>query len=408
MRFLRTASTRRLLAAVAGLLVAIAAGSAIAIAATSAGPKPPRTTLPRAIHRALTGPTVAGITAHVTFTNHLIDSGDLQGTSPLLSGSAGRLWLSPGHGMRLELQSQNGNDAQIIVDKGAFWAYDPSSNTVYRGALPMGNDTTRHPAHAGNGVPTVADIQSSITQLAGKVLLSGAIPGDVAGRATYTVKLSPADTGGRLDRVEVSWDAANAVPLRLAVYAKGDPTPVLGLAADSVSYAAVPASSFIRPRTPAGAKVVDLSLPAQSDAAHTGKAGTGRKGARTPEVTGAAAVAKHLSFPLDAPASAGGRTLSEVRLLGRGTHAAALLSYGQGLGGVYVVERKATGKNAAVAAPKGDRAGLTLPSVTLRGASGQELDTALGSVLTFTRGGVGYTVAGSVPPSAVKAVAGSL
>jgi hypothetical protein len=224
----------------------------------------------------------------------------------------------------------------------------------------------------------------------------------VAGRGAYTVKLSPADTGGRLSRIEVSWDAANAVPLRLAVYAKGDATPVIELAASSISYGRVAASTFAVPR-PAGAKVVDVSLPTQA-AAHSGA----KKSHRPAEVTGAAAVARKLSFTLDAPATAAGRTLTNVRLLGKGSHAGALLSYGEGLGGVYVIERPSTGKGQGVAAPTGDRAGLTLPSVKLRGATGQELDTALGSVLTFTRAGVGYTVLGSVQPSVVKAVAGAL
>jgi hypothetical protein len=224
----------------------------------------------------------------------------------------------------------------------------------------------------------------------------------VAGRATYTVKLSPADPGGRLSRVEVSWDAANAVPLRLAIYAKGDSTPVIQLAASSISYGKVPTSAFTL-KPPTGAKVVDVSVPAP--AAH---ATSPKKGKKPAEVTGAAAVARKLHFTLDAPATAAGRALTGVRLIGSGRQAGALLSYGQGLGGVYVMERPSTGKGHAVTAPSGDRAGLTLPSVTLKGATGQELDTALGSVLTFTRGGVGYTVLGSVQPSVVKAVANAL
>ncbi len=38
--------------------------------------------------------------------------------------------------------------------------------------------------------------------------------------------------------------------------------------------------------------------------------------------------------------------------------------------------------------------GLNLPTVSINGATGQELDTALGTVLRFTRGGVAYTVLG--------------
>ena len=65
MRFLRTASTRRLLAVIVGLAAAIAAGSAIAVAASGSGPVPVRKPLPQAIHSALTAPAPAGITARI-------------------------------------------------------------------------------------------------------------------------------------------------------------------------------------------------------------------------------------------------------------------------------------------------------------------------------------------------------
>jgi len=42
------------------------------------------------------------------------------------------------------------------------------------------------------------------------------------------------------------------------------------------------------------------------------------------------------------------------------------------------------------------------------GADGQELATALGTMVRFTRGGVQYTVIGSVPPNAAEAAARAL
>ena len=52
--------------------------------------------------------------------------------------------------------------------------------------------------------------------------------------------------------------------------------------------------------------------------------------------------------------------------------------------------------------------GLSLPKISINGASGQELDTALGTVVRFDRAGVGYIVAGSVPPTAAEAAARGL
>ena len=47
----------------------------------------------------------------------------------------------------------------------------------------------------------------------------------------------------------------------------------------------------------------------------------------------------------------------------------------------------------------GSEGGLSLPKVSINGAQGEELDTALGTVLRFSRGGVDYVVVGSVPPA---------
>ena len=48
---------------------------------------------------------------------------------------------------------------------------------------------------------------------------------------------------------------------------------------------------------------------------------------------------------------------------------------------------------------------MSLPKISINGVSGQELDTALGTVVRFDRAGVGYVVAGSVPPTAAEAAA---
>ncbi len=140
MRFLRTASTRRLLAALAGLVVAIAAGTAIAVAASSGGPVPPKKPLADAVHQALSAPAVQGITARIKFTNGLISSSNVQGSDPILTGATGRLWLTSDHQLRLELQStgdgNSGQDAQVVVNKTSWWVFDPMANTVYRGTIP--------------------------------------------------------------------------------------------------------------------------------------------------------------------------------------------------------------------------------------------------------------------------------
>ena len=56
----------------------------------------------------------------------------------------------------------------------------------------------------------------------------------------------------------------------------------------------------------------------------------------------------------------------------------------------------------------GDHRSLSLPTVSINGITGQELDTALGTMVRFSRDGVTYTVIGSVPPVAADQAARAL
>jgi hypothetical protein len=90
-----------------------------------------------------------------------------------------------------------------------------------------------------------------------------------------------------------------------------------------------------------------------------------------------------------------------------GSQHAAMVSYGENLGGMVVIERQADPR-ASQKGSSGGLGGLSLPSVSINGAQGQELSTPLGTVLTFTRAGVSYTVLGSVPPTAAELAARAL
>jgi outer membrane lipoprotein-sorting protein len=336
------------------------------------------------------------VTARIHFTNHLISQSSLgEGADPLLMGATGRLWASKDGRLRLELQSDGGGaDTQALVEGNRFTLYDASQNTIYRGTLPQ---------HAGKGanngadqVPTVADIQRKLTDLMGKANLSGATPSDVAGHAAYTVRMTPSHDGGLLGGAELAWDAATGVPLRAAVYAAGDSNPVLELAATDISFGSVDSSIFtINP--PAGAKVVDL-------APHQGGAEKG--GAADKPVEGVAAVQAKVPFKLTAPDTLAGLPRAGVRLISSDSSPAALVTYGRGLGGVAVIESQAQPqKQSGAGTPLAD---LQLPKVSIGGVTGHELDTALGTGILFTRGGVDYVVLGSVPPAAAEAAARAL
>jgi outer membrane lipoprotein-sorting protein len=406
-KFLRTASTRRLLAVIGGLVAAIAAGTAIAVAAAGSGPVAPPARLANAIRGALSAPQVRGISARISFTNHLIDASSIQGTDPLLQGATGRLWMSSDHRIRLELQSDNG-DAQVVVNNGSFSVYDPTSNTVYEGSLPA-RKADKSTASKPDKLPSLAEIQTDLNRLAQHLDISGAIAGDVAGQPAYTVRISPKHDGGLLGDAEIAWDAVHGVPLKIAVYASTDRnSPVLELKVTDISFGAVH-SSDLAVAPPRGAKVVKVATPSGRA---TGSAASKRSGAGArhgTDVTGDAAVARHLPFALDAPRSLVGIKQRSVTLLDWNHSPAALVAYGQGIGGIAVIEQTAKPAAGSQSSSAGaDHQGLSLPTVSIKGATGQELDTALGTMIRFTRGGVSYTVLGSVPPSAAELAARAL
>ncbi len=383
MKHLRTLSTRSLTLVVVAVLALAGGGAAIAVAAGGGGPTPAAKPLDEAIHDALSAPEPAGITARVTFTNKLFPSGALLGQtgSALMSGASGRLWLTGDGRGRLELQS-NAGDVQIVWNTQTVSAYDASSNTVYRADLPA----QKHKAADTGTPPTLAAIDKFLTDLGLRATVSAAQPTNVAGKPAYSVALSPKHDGGLLASAELAWDAAQGVPLRVAIYAQGGSAPVLELAATDISYGPVP-SSAVDVAPPAGAKVVDLG----SGTSHGSAGGK-------PAVTGAAAVQAAAGFPVVAPDSLLGLPRKDVRLVGGDT---ALVVYGQGLGAIAVVERKADA-NAA-----GGQFGA-LPQVSLDGLTAHELSTQLGTVLEWQNAGTAYLLAGSVPPAAAEAAAKAL
>lgn len=395
MTFLRRISTRRLLA-LTTVLVGIAAGTtAIAIAATGGGPTPPPKPLANAVHDALTAPAVQGLTARVHFTDNLVGESVLEGSDPILGGASGRLWASADGRVRLELQADvsksSAGDFQLLVDGNRFTAYDPGTETTYEGTLPE-----RDPAAKGTDgrdePPSLAQVTEGIEKAMQYADLGEPVPSNVAGQPAYTVRVSPKANGGLIGGAELAWDAGTGTPLRAAVYAKGESSPVLELSATEISFGPVSDSVFeVMP--PPGAKTVEINPPAS---------GGDEAGGSAP-VAGLEAVQKNLSFQLSAPPTLAGMARNEVRQASSGEDSGALLTYGKGLGGIAVLELPAQKE----AGEQGRD--LQLPAISIEGASeAQELETPLGTLIRFRRGGVEYTVVGSVLPSVAREAAQGL
>jgi len=413
MNRLRTISTRRLVAVLAGVVVLIA-GAGIAQAALGGDDRvPPRAPLSLAIHDALTAPKVDGVSARIEFTNRLLPSGAMPsgghaGPTPLLAGASGRLWLADDGRFRLELQS-DGGDAQVTSDGSALTLYDARSDRAFRIALPEREaGAEREDDHAP---PTLEQVRRGLAQLARVWDVAGPDPVNVAGRPSYSVRIAPRDDGGLLGAATLAWDAANGVPLRAAVYAEGEPDPVLELEATDVSYGAIDADD-LDVDLPAGTEVTDLSPAAGPAGAHGALGRDGAHGAAgAGAVRGVEAVQARLPFRLAAPETLAGLPRRSVWLAAPHGRPAAIATYGEGLGGIVVVQfavDEEDARNPLLRGGGGGDHGLNLPRINIDGATGSELATALGTVVTFERDGVAHVVAGSIPPQAAETAAREL
>jgi len=390
-KLFRTLSTTRLLA-LAAVLVVVLAGSAVAVAASGGGgPTPPAKPLAQAIHDALSGPELTGVTARISFTNNLFPSGALTGTTgtALMTGANGRLWLNQ-NGGRIELQSDAG-DVQVVWSSSKITVYDASSNTAYVADLPT---QTAPSTGSTSGPPSLDQISTFLTDLGKHWTVSDAQSSDVAGQAAYTVSVSPSHDGGLLGSAELAWDAARGVPLKIAVYAQGSTAPALALEVKQISFGAV-SDSDIAIGVPAGAKTIDLS---------SGGSGTGQTQGSAAPVTGLAAVQAAAPFGVVAPDTLVGLPLQDIRLVGDSGQKTVVAVYGQGLGAVVVIERAQD----AATAKQGNGTLSSLPTVSLDGVSAHELSTQLGTVIGWDRAGISYVLAGSVPTAAAEAAARSL
>jgi outer membrane lipoprotein-sorting protein len=363
---LRRLPLSRLLLLLSAVVVAGISATALA-SALGSGPVPPAKPLAQAVHDATSAPAVEGVSANITLTNHLLEGANLAtggggasevASSPLIAGASGRLWISKDGKVRLELQAEKG-DTQLIYDGHTVSLYDAATNTLYR-YTPQTQQPTSGASTPDHGTPpTVAKIEEAISRLQKHAVVSGATPTDVAGHAAYTVRVSPKETGSLLGGAELSFDAATGAPLRAAVYSSSSSSPVLELAATSVSYGPVSDSVFAF-TPPANAKIEEIS---SSSFHHSASQGQGTNG---------------------------------------GASKPTLTSHGSGLSTIGVLEDKSSASKGASNPLEG------LPQVSINGVAASELRTELGTILSFTRGGVRYVLAGAVAPSAIEELARGL
>ncbi len=226
-------------------------------------------------------------------------------------------------------------------------------------------DARRARAHASARaparIPTVAAITQALTRVSKHVRRVRRDP-ERRRRVRRPTRFAsrPQLNGGLLGGFQLAWDAIRGVPLRFAIYARGDSSPIIELKATDISYGPV-ASSVFDVSPPPGTRVEHISDADRRRTEH--KASAARR-----------AVARTLSFALDAPATAGGLSRTSVSRLGDD---GAFVFYGHGLSGVAVIEQATHGTRQVTSSGGG---GLSIPTVSINGTTAQQLQTALGTV----------------------------
>jgi hypothetical protein len=123
-------------------------------------------------------------------------------------------------------------------------------------------------------------------------------------------------------------------------------------------------------------------------------------------------VSARLPFTLSAPRELAGLRRTGVRLLETDDGAAALVTYGRGLGGLLVVQRRAVADRQGAASdepePWHGEQGFELPTEDIGGAEAEILETALGTLVKVRRGDVETAVVGSVRRDVAVAAARGL
>jgi len=374
--------------------------------------------------------------------------GDAAAKLPLAGNGTGRVWMSPA-GAKVESQGSSGDQVIVVNAKShEAWMYDGSASTakhfVFTGNPPAGGQPTTMPSPSMMTPTTIATYLERLAPLA-KVEVTGQTT--IAGRDAYLLSMTPTATDTALGSVQAAIDGKTFVPLQLQVFAKGAKSPVIEFGFTSVSFDAIPASTFdFTP--PDGAKVTtkttDLS---KAMSGHSGTS-TGTKTEPTKAQESALQTAlkqafltvpeaqKLVTYKLYSPqnntarafdmaavVSDGGpltaagtplSTLLQAAGIGGGTATTTptttqmgpttMLLYGKGFGTIALAETQTT---AAL-----DKQLKALPALvdttTVNGSTVRSLTTALGGVYVWQKGDTTLVAGGMVPKADLQAFVSSV
>jgi outer membrane lipoprotein-sorting protein len=391
----------RALTVVFGLILIVALGAGALTVGTGAQGEPPeRLTEEELLSRVSAAPESApDFRATVTVEQTIVPEGLLGASEGGDTGDSGprtaRVWRGGPDRLRAELQGENG-DRVLVRNGDRVSIYDGASNTLKIGEKPEAASESTSDLQGASP----EEIDELLAEIAPSSSLTTGAPVEVAGRWAYPLTLEPRDSGTTLvERAEALVDAEAFVPLLFELYAEGRPEPVARYEAQDFQVGPVPDARF-EFETPPDA-TVERPEPREDRADEYGAGDEPRKVASVEEASELA------GFAVEAlPQVPQGRELQKIVVAGDG----ALLTYGSDWGSV-ILTQKAGGESGAGSSVGAEiqGGGLQVPVVDLGGGVlARELSTPVGTVLSWSDGGVSYTLAGSVRAAELREAARGL
>ena len=389
----------RALTATLGLILVAALGiGALTVGAGAQGEPPERLTEKELLSRVSAAPENApDFSATVSVEQTLVPEGLLSASEGGDSGESGprtaRVWRGGPDRLRVELQGENGD--RVLVRNGDWVSiYDGASNTLKTGEKPEG--ASESAADLPGASPE--EIDELLAEIAPSSKLTTGAPVEVAGRWAYPLTLEPRDKSATLvERAEALVDAEAFVPLLFELYAEGRPEPVARYEAQDFQVGPFPDARF-EFETPPGATVERLEP-------RDDRADQYRGGAEPRKVASVEEASELAGFTVEA---LGGRELEKIVVAGDG----AVLTYGSDWGTVILAQKAGGEEGAGSSVGTGAEVQggeLQVPVVDLGGGVlARELSTPVGTVLSWSDGGVSYTLAGSVPAAELREAARGL
>jgi len=177
----------------------------------------------------------------------------------LLTGSHTlRVWYASPEHFRLAVPAPL-SETDLVRDGSTAWLWQSRANSVTEFSLPAHRTA---PAAAPVLTPQQA-AQQVLAAVGPTTSVSVASNVTVAGTAAYALVLAPKDARSLVGQVQIAIDAANGVPLRLQVFARGASSPAFTVGYTTIQFA-TPPSADVSFTPPPSATITRVNASAES------------------------------------------------------------------------------------------------------------------------------------------------